>query len=79
VTRIGYTKRMSNKKRHHLAKYPWESWLRKGSTHTIVYRKHFTCSLNTMLVYLRQKASRDGRRVSIKTVDNNTLRFKVVA
>jgi hypothetical protein len=66
------------KKLHHLQKYPWDVWLRKGSTHTIEYKKDFTCALVTMTAYLRNKASQYGRRVSIQTLGNTRLKFKVI-
>ncbi len=57
-------------------KYPWAKWLKPGSSHLLTKGRDFTCSLRSMIVYLYQRAAKDGLRVTITEAGANKLQLE---
>jgi hypothetical protein len=58
-------------------KYPWDKWLKPGTTRLLVRGKDFTCSIRSMIVYLYQRATKEGRSVTVEEAGYNKLNLEV--
>ncbi len=58
-------------------KYPWPKWLKAGTTHLLTEGKDFTCSLRSMIVYLYQRATKEGKTITINEAGSGKLHLEV--
>ena len=58
-------------------KYPWEKWFKPGTRHTLKRAKHpkgdFSCSVRSMIVYLYNRASKNGVSITVTEAGYNKL------
>jgi len=57
-------------------KYPWPKWLKPGSSHVLTRGVDFKCSLRSMIVYLYQRATKEGRSVTVTEAGANKIHLE---
>lgn len=67
----------SNNSKGPIPIYPWDVWLRLGTSRTLRKGKDFTCSLRSMTVYLYHNAKRRGVRVKVLDAGDGALQIIV--
>lgn len=57
--------------------YPWDLWLKKGTSRKLKYNKHYFCTDRSMTTYLYSMAKAKGVKVVVKAPKPGVLSITV--